>query len=92
MVILTKASQQRQNIVEIQKNWIVSSLQKKGQYKNTHSNTLSIEVSHDMILLYHWTNNAMQRGEEIRKCRRLPITIDLDIEFSRSIDLEIETR
>ena len=77
MVILIKAGQQRQNIVEIQKNWIVSSLRKKGQYKNTHSNTLSMEVSHDMILLY---------------CRRLPITIDLDIEFSRSIDLEIETR
>ena len=30
MVILTKASQERQSIVEIQKNWIVSSLRKKG--------------------------------------------------------------
>jgi len=46
MVILTKASQQRQNIAEIKKNWIVSSLCKKVQYKNfamllnTHSNTL----------------------------------------------------
>ena len=31
MVILTKASQQRrQNIVEIQKSWIVFSLRKKG--------------------------------------------------------------
>ena len=34
MVILTKASQQRQNIVEIQENWIVSSFRKKGHYKN----------------------------------------------------------
>ena len=34
MLISTKASQQRQNIVEIQKNWIVSSKRKKGQYKN----------------------------------------------------------
>ena len=34
MVILTKASQQHQNIVEIQKNWIVPSLRKKGQCKN----------------------------------------------------------
>ena len=33
-LILTKARQQPQNIVEIQKNWIVSSLRKKGQYKN----------------------------------------------------------
>ena len=34
MVILTKASKQRQKISEIQKNWIVSPLRKKGQYKN----------------------------------------------------------
>ena len=46
MLILTKASQQRQNIVGIQKNWIVSSLRKKDNTSifatllNTHSNTL----------------------------------------------------
>ena len=46
MVILAKASQQRQNIVEIQKNWIVSSLRKKDSSRifatplNTHSNIL----------------------------------------------------
>ena len=34
MVISTKARQQPQNIVEIQKNRIVSSLRKKGQYNN----------------------------------------------------------
>ena len=46
MVILTKASQERQSIVEIQKNWIVSSFRKGDNTRifatllNTHSNTL----------------------------------------------------
>ena len=46
MVISTKASQQRQNIVEIQKNWIVSSLHQKrdntrifATLPNTHYNS-----------------------------------------------------
>ena len=34
MLCLTKAGQQPQNIVEIQKNWIVSSLRKKGLNNN----------------------------------------------------------
>ena len=39
MWILTKASQQRQNIVEIQKNWIVSSLRKKGTIQDFLQNS-----------------------------------------------------